>query len=96
VRSWDEFLPLEAQRKVPWRFTPIEWLEQKLLLAAKYSDNIINWGYFPFMDPYRNEGGQGASGGEFGEEAEASRAAYKQYQAYYQRVMSSPVSQSPL
>lgn len=96
VRSWDEFLPLEAQRKVPWRFTPIEWLEHKLLLAAKYSDNIINWGYFPFMDPYRNEGGQGASGGEFGEEAEASRAAYKQYQAYYQRVMSSPVSQSPL
>ena len=60
VRSWEEYLPLEAQRKVPWRFTPIEWLEQKLRLAAKHADHIINWGYFPFMDPHLAEAGGGA------------------------------------
>ena len=55
VRSWEEYLPLESRRKVPWRFTPIEWLEQELRLASKYADHIVNWGYFPYMDPHRAE-----------------------------------------
>ena len=30
VTNWDEYLVLEAQKRVPWRFTPMPWLEQKL------------------------------------------------------------------
>lgn len=51
VADWDEYLKLSSEGKVPWRFTPIDWLERKLCLAARYGDAIINWGYFPYMEP---------------------------------------------
>lgn len=77
VSSWDEFIALERENKVPWRFTPIDWLEQKLHLAARYGDGIINWGYFPYMDP---------AGGKAKPEA---LAAYDAYRAYVDRARGS-------
>ncbi len=74
VASWEEFIALEREKKVPWRFTPIDWLERKLQLAARYGDGIINWGYFPFMDP---------AGGTAKPEA---LAAYEAYRGYVERV----------
>jgi hypothetical protein len=73
VADWDEYLRLEAERKVPWAVTPMDWLEQKLRLAARYGDNIVNWGYFPYMDP---QGGPEA------------RKAYAAYQDYYKHILS--------
>ncbi len=84
VQNWDEFLALEAQRTVKMRFTPMAWLEQKLRRAAPLSDRIINWGYFPFMDPHLGEAAAGA--GRAAPEPSASRAAYEAYRAYYHRV----------
>ncbi len=83
VSDWGEYLKLEreaaSQRKskepgegvVPWRFTPIDSLEKKLRAAAKHADNLVNWGYYPFMDP----------GGDV-----ESRKAYESYRAYYRKV----------
>lgn len=86
VASWDAYLDPDREGDVPWRFTPIEWLEQKLRLSAKYADNIVNWGYFPFMDPHRVESLSTFGGGTFGGTPEDARAAYDAYKAYYHRV----------
>ena len=75
VADWDEFIALSQERKVPWRFTPIDWLEKKLRLAARYGDSIINWGYFPYMDPFPP-----------GEPHPGAKEAYDAYKAYYGRV----------
>lgn len=73
VAGWDEYLRLEQDHTVPWAFTPMEGLEQKLRMAARYGDNIVNWGYFPYMDPQSQD--------------EKAKEAYAAYKAYAQRVM---------
>ncbi len=67
--DWQDYLTRTAQKDVPWRFTPMPWLEEKLALAARYGDSIINWGYFPYMDPSQDE---------------AARAAHAVYKHYYE------------
>ncbi len=42
VADWEAYLQLNKEKKVPWRFTPMDWLEKKLQLAAKHGDGIIN------------------------------------------------------
>ncbi len=76
VRDWDEYLLHYGEKNAPWRFTPMDWLEQKLQLAARYADGIINWGYFPFMNPHPIPG----------EERPGLREAYEAYRDYYLRV----------
>ena len=83
VADWEEYLALSKQKKVPWRFTPIDWLEKKLELAARHGDGIINWGYFPFMDPTGLPNRTGTGGTRTGA---TSRQAYQDYKAYYLRV----------
>lgn len=82
VRNWDEYLWLEAAGKVPWRFTPMPWLGQKLCRAARYADRIVNWGYFPYMDPDPRAGKERAD----------ARSAYDAYKAWYDRVRTGPPS----
>lgn len=83
VADWEEYLALSKEKKVPWRFTPIDWLEKKLELAARHGDGIINWGYFPFMDPM----GLPVTSGERGVVTGATPPeAYQDYKAYYIRV----------
>lgn len=67
VRDWKDFLARTATKDVPWRFTPMPGLERKLALAARYADSVINWGYFPYMDPSQDE------------TARTAHAAYKKY-----------------
>lgn len=80
VRDWDEYLRLEAEGKVPWRVTPMPWLGQKLCAAAHYATRIVNWGYFPYMDPHPRSGGDRAD----------ARSAYDTYKAWYDRVRTGP------
>ncbi|OHB78549.1 MAG: hypothetical protein A2W31_07585 [Planctomycetes bacterium RBG_16_64_10] len=82
VKDWDEYLKFEAQQRIPWRFTPMPWLEQKLQRAAQYSDGIVNWGYFPLMDPHRSR-----VDADFGSTPEQARAAYEAYKSYYEKTM---------
>ena len=86
VANWDEFLELSKQGKVPWRFTPIDRLAKKLRLAARYSDSIINWGYFPYMNPTPPAG----------KEMDGQQQAYAAYKAYYERMTAAGVKRPPL
>jgi hypothetical protein len=78
VNDWGEYFTNVQRRQEPWdywRFTPIEWLEKKLCLAASYAENIVNWGYYPFMTPNPLPS----------EELPARQAAYEAYKAYFHR-----------
>jgi hypothetical protein len=79
VANWDEYLALEQKHEVPWRVTPIDWLERKLRFGAQYADAIVNWGYFPYMDPLPPPGKVNTG----------SEEAYNAYQAYSQRIRTS-------
>ncbi len=76
VANWDEYIKLYWEKKVPWRFTPMPWLEQKLRLAAKHGDVLINWGYYPYMNPCPLTG----------QAQEGQQEAYEAYKAYYRRI----------
>lgn len=39
---------------IPWRNVPMDRLEQKLRLAAEFSENIVSWGYCQFGRPHLN------------------------------------------
>lgn len=75
VKDWEEFLRHEQAGTVPWRSTPMPWLAEKLRKAAEYADNIVNWGYFPYMDPLPRCGNTPADICD----AAAAYAAYKTY-----------------
>lgn len=51
ARDWTHALQMERDFKKDWVFTEIDWLKQKLELAAEYATGIVNWGYFPLMNP---------------------------------------------
>lgn len=74
TNGWDHFVAKETQGGVPWRFTPMPWLAQKLEAAARYADAIVNWGYFPYMNPHPWSGA----------EIPGQREAYEAYKAYYE------------
>lgn len=78
VNDWGEYFTNIQRRQKPWdywRFTPIEWLEKKLCLAASYAENIVNWGYYPFMTPNPLPS----------QELPAKQAAYEAYKAYFHK-----------
>ena len=88
VTNWEEYLNMEKKgdmravsRIAPWRFTPMDWLDKKLHLAARYGTNIVNWGYYPFMVPKPLPG----------EERQGQRQAYEAYKNYYKKVIKSGV-----
>jgi len=86
VKDWEQFLAQSAEKNVPWRFTPIDWLENKLALAARHGDNIINWGYYPFMDPTPMPDN----------ERKDTQQAYAAYKEYYERVKKAGGALAPL
>lgn len=51
ARDWDHALEMERAKQKDWTFTEIDWLAQKLDLASKYGKKIVNWGYYPMMNP---------------------------------------------
>lgn len=76
VNDWGEYFTNIAKHQKAWdywRFTPIAWLEQKLHFAASYAENIVNWGYYPFMTPNPLPG----------QEMPGQQAAYQAYKAYF-------------
>ena len=51
AKDWAEAIRMEKNKQKKWEFTPMSFLAQKLALASKYGEDIVNWGYFPFMNP---------------------------------------------
>ncbi len=51
AKDWAHALQMEKDFDRKWAFTEINWLKQKLDLAAEYATGIINWGYYPLMNP---------------------------------------------
>ncbi|SDC50421.1 DUF4434 domain-containing protein [Niabella drilacis] len=89
AKDWQEFLAMEKSNTRNWKFTPINWLQQKLELAAEYGSGIVNWGYFPFMNPV-TERGPWPSAEVDGQTitSEGQRNAYDAYAGYYQKLNS--------
>lgn len=85
--NWIEALDMEKNKKKKWEFTKIDWLSQKLELASKYGEGIINWGYYPFMNP------SGLATGPYLSNVDGQRIdfkdqkkAYEAYKEYYKTV----------
>lgn len=82
--NWTEAIEMEKNERKEWEFSPIDFLSRKLELAAKYGESIVNWGYFPFMNPLtlagpwpmNNVDGQKIASGQ-------QQEAYDDYKAYY-------------
>jgi len=51
ARDWPHALQMEKDFERAWTFTEVNWLKQKLDLAAEYGTGIVNWGYYPLMNP---------------------------------------------
>lgn len=87
AQNWKDAIEMEKNRQRKWIFTPIEHLKQKLNLAAEYTDNIINWGYFPLMNPIKEQG-PWPSGEIDGQEIsfEGQQKAYNDYKTYSEQI----------
>jgi hypothetical protein len=84
VANWSEAIEMERSGQTVWEFTEIDWLSQKLNLAAKYGEEIVNWGYYPFMTPSENS--------KFGSDnwfnLSKRKEIYNSYKSYYENVPS--------
>lgn len=82
-KDWDDAMSQERGGRKDWRYTGLEWLKDKLNLAAKYATNIVNWGYYPVMNPLTDNSGLTPTDIDgFSvdlNEANANYAAYKEY-----------------
>jgi hypothetical protein len=54
ARDWRHALNMEKEHNKEWAFTGISWLIQKINLAAEYATGLVNWGYYPLMNPVEN------------------------------------------
>lgn len=91
AQNWKEAIEMERNHQRKWVFTPIEHLKQKLNLAAEYTGNMINWGYFPLMNPIQEQG-PWPSGEVDGQEIsfEGQQKAYTDYKTYYEQIKGNP------
>jgi hypothetical protein len=80
VPNWDEYLQWEREKSVRYEALPVEKLAAKLEAAAKLADAIINWGYFPFMNPHEPPESR----------VPGADAPYEAYRSYSQRVSRAP------
>lgn len=55
ANDWFHALKMEQNFNRNWAFTDINWLEKKLNLAAEYGTGIVNWGYYPLMNPVKHD-----------------------------------------
>jgi|GEM_PF-1694749 len=83
ARDWKEAVEMEQTKTRKWVYTKTPWLAQKLQLAAEYGENIINWGYYPFMNSIK-EAGPWPSGEVDGQSISfaGQQKAYADYKAY--------------
>jgi len=91
ARDWAHALQMEKDFQRAWAFTEIDWLKQKLELAAEYGTGIVNWGYYPLMNPMEEHSSLTIQNID-GQEVDLSKrkANYEAYQAYLEMVPEDP------
>lgn len=90
AKDWPEAIDMEKNKNKAWAFTKMDWLKQKLELAAEYGSGIINWGYYPLMNPSKVENNISIEDID-GQDVDLSMREenYEAYKAYAQQVMKS-------
>lgn len=86
ARDWEDAVNMEKTNTQKWVYTKTDWLAEKLALAAEYGENIINWGYYPYMNPT-------ASNGPWLSDETAAQTRldnYNSYKAYYDNRVNQP------
>ncbi len=84
-KDWDEAVNMERTKTKDWRYTGTDWLREKMELAAKYATNLINWGYYPAMNPLEKTSGLTPSDMDGIPANQAlANAAYSEYKAYFE------------
>lgn len=86
ARDWEHALEMERNGTQVWRFTPIDWLQEKIELAAQYATGIVSWGYYPYMDPSTDNSPLVVHGS--GMDNTTRQANYNAYLEYQKRVPS--------
>jgi hypothetical protein len=72
VANWEAYGQFLAKgRQGIWRATSIDRLAQRLELAGRYAEEIVNWGYFPY-----------AASEDQKERTPSQREAYQRYKTY--------------
>jgi len=56
AKDWADAVQMEKTNTQKWVYTSTDWLAQKQALAAEFTDNLVNWGYYPFMVPTESRG----------------------------------------
>lgn len=54
--DWADALQQERTKQQKWVFPGMNFLEKKIKLAAKYGQEIISWGHYPYMNAKVNSG----------------------------------------
>ena len=87
ARDWPEAVTMEKNKQKKWEFTHINWLAQKLELASEYGEGIVNWGYYPFMNPAGKAMGPYINDVD-GQQIDYNnqKEAYEAYKAYYKTI----------
>lgn len=85
--DWPEAIAMEKSGPKKWEFTEMGWLAQKLELAARYGEGIINWGYYPFMNPDPMSAGICGKNEVDGQKVayNQQKEAYGAYKSYYEK-----------
>lgn len=55
AENWEEAINMEHNKRKAWEFTDIDWLKEKLDAASGIATGIVNWGYYPLMNPVEND-----------------------------------------
>lgn len=86
AKGWPEAMEMERNRQNKWEFTDIDWLSQKLNLATKYGEAIVNWGYYPMMNPSEERTGPFINNIE-GQDVDLAKRkeSYLSYKLYYEK-----------
>lgn len=56
AKDWADAVQMEKSNTQKWVYTSTDWLAKKQALAAEFTHNLVNWGYYPFMVPTDSKG----------------------------------------
>jgi hypothetical protein len=94
AKDWAEALLMEQTNTQKWVYTPTAWLVEKLRLAVEFGENIISWGFYPYMNPTTNLSGPYPSDNTPTSVRKENYLSYKDY--YNEQIQVSGSSTKPI
>lgn len=92
AKNWEEAIQMEKSNTQKWVYTKTEWLAEKLDLATEFGNEIISWGYYPYMNPIATAGPYLVDNTP----EETLKANYNSYKAFYNRIKDNPIKDGTL